>query len=137
MKLNLLLVSFFISLLAIGQKGEEEVLSRMKSFHEAMVKGKSYVPPFIDDSLSYGHSNGWIESHKDFLNNLGVKISYHSFREDSISVTMNRKVAHARFIADIEATMDGKRYMFHLRVLEVWVKNNKTWKLFARQAIKN
>ena len=119
-----------------GQKVENEVLQRMKRFHQVMTNDRLSVEQFIDDSLSYGHSNGWIENRNEFYNNLGGKITYHSIKEDSVRISVNKNVAHARFVADLDVSMDGKRYMFHLRVLEVWVKQKKNWKLFARQAIR-
>ncbi len=126
----------FTSWIAIAQKDEEKVLHQLKGFHEALIKDKLLVPQYLDDSLTYGHSNGWVETKTNLINNLGNKITYHSIKEDSINVVVNNKIAHARFIAIIDATMDGKPNQFRLKVMEVWVKNKKKWKLFARQAIR-
>lgn len=136
MRLVLTIGLFFVSWIAAAQKQEAEVLQRLKQFHESIVRGGPGIDQYIDDSLSYGHSNGWIENKKEFLSDLGSKIVYHSYKEDSIHVSAGSKVAHARFVADVDATLNGTRMQFHLRVLEVWVKEDKNWKLFARQAIK-
>ncbi len=70
------------------------------------------------------------------INNLETGyISYQSFKEDSITVTINGNMANVRFIADITATMKTKTD-YRLKVLEVWVKKGKRWVLFARQAVK-
>ena len=88
-------------------------------------------------ALSYGHSNGWVETKKELIEHLeSGYMEYNSFREDSIKVEVNGNVAHARFIAEINATMSGKEFTFQLRVLEVWVKKGKRWVLFARQAVR-
>ena len=63
-------------------------------------------------------------------------MSYVSYKEDSLKVEINGNVAHARFIADISANLNGKDGNFHLKVLEVWVKKGKRWLLFARQAVR-
>jgi hypothetical protein len=136
MRFVLIILLLFTSWIAIAQKDEEKVLHQLKSFHVALVKNKSLVPQYLDDSVTYGHSNGWVETKMDLINNLGTKITYHSIKEDSISVVVNDKIAHARFIAIVDATMDGKPNQFRLKVMEVWVKNKKKWKLFARQAVK-
>jgi hypothetical protein len=136
MRFFLTIILFFISWIAIAQKDEQKVLHQMKQFHEALVKDKLLVPQYLDDSLTYGHSNGWIETKNDLINNLGNKITYKSIKEDSVNVVVNHKIAHARFVALIEATMDGKPNQFRLKVMEVWVKQKKQWKLFARQAIR-
>lgn len=136
MRWLLTIVLFFAGWAAMAQSQDGEVLQRMKRFHSLLVDDRFYIDQYLDDSLSYGHSNGWVENKKEFLEDLGGKIIYHSFREDSIRVTVHDKVAYARFIADVDVTMEGRRSQFHLRVLEVWVKDRKSWKLFARQAIK-
>lgn len=136
MRILLTILLFFVSWTTIAQKQEGEVLQRLKQFHESMVRGGAAVEQYIDDSLSYGHSNGWIENKKEFLSDLGNMIVYHSYKEDSMRVSVNENMAHARFVADVDVTLNGKRSQFHLRVLEVWVKSKKSWKLFARQAIK-
>lgn len=126
---------FFSGFLAIAQQ-DTDVVQRMKEFHELMVKGSSSVKQYLDDSLSYGHSNGWIENKKDFISDLGTRIDYHSIKEDSINAGVNGKVAHIRFIGVFDATLDGKQNQFRLRVLEIWVKKKKGWKIFARQAVR-
>jgi ketosteroid isomerase-like protein len=136
MRFLLTIVLFFTSWVAVAQKQEGEVVQRVREFHALIVAGGPAIDQYIDDSLSYGHSNGWIENKKEFLSDLGKMIIYHAYREDSINVSVNNNVAHARFVADVDATLNGKRSQFHLRVLEVWVKNKKGWKLFARQAVK-
>lgn len=136
MRFFLSIVLLFISWMAVAQKDEQAVLHRLKAFHEALVKDKSQVPQYLDDSLTYGHSNGWVETKSDLIGNLGNKITYHSITEDSINVVVNKKTAHARFVGVYSATMDGKASQFRLKVMEVWVKDKKRWKLFARQAIR-
>ena len=90
-----------------------------------------------DKALSYGHSNGWIETKAEMIKNLETGyISYHSFKEDSITVVMNNNMASVRFVADINVTLKGATNSYHLKVLEVWVKKGKRWVLFARQAVK-
>jgi hypothetical protein len=109
------------------------VEKRMLAFHDQLAQPRG-IEKYLDDSLSYGHSNGWIETRSEFLANLGGKLVYHSVREDSIRVTVNGNVAHIRFSGDFDVSLDGKRNTFHLRVLEVWVKRGRHWKIFARQA---
>jgi hypothetical protein len=45
-------------------------------------------------------------------------------------------VASVRFVGVYDSTFDGKRAETRLKVLEIWVKKKKGWKLFARQAVK-
>lgn len=90
-----------------------------------------------DKALTYGHSNGWIETKEDMIKNLETGfISYASIAEDSIKIEMNGNMASARFNASITAAFKGKEMLtYQLRVLEVWTKKGNRWVLFARQAV--
>jgi len=132
-------ISFLLCQLAgLAQTDEAKLTSTLKEFHQALVnKNTVSINQQTDKALSYGHSNGWVETKKELIEHLeSGYMGYNSFREDSIKVEVNGTVAHARFIADINATMSGKEFTFKLRVLEVWVKKGKRWVLFARQAIR-
>ena len=90
-----------------------------------------------DKALSYGHSNGWVETKTDIIKDLETGyISYQDYKEDSITISSNGAMANVRFIANVSATMKGTNTNFRLRVLEVWVKKSNRWVLFARQAVK-
>lgn len=110
----------------------------MKEFHQSLVqKNKEGLNQQTDKALSYGHSNGWIQTKTDLIADFdNGTISYQSFKEDSVKVSLNDNVANVRFIADIGATLRGNPSNNHLKVLEVWVKRGKKWILFARQAVR-
>ncbi|HMK03059.1 MAG TPA: nuclear transport factor 2 family protein, partial [Ferruginibacter sp.] len=121
-----------------AQTDEEKLTVTMKEFHQALVnKNNVSINQQTDKAMSYGHSNGWVETKTEMMNNLETGyIAYHSFKEDSLTITVNDKMANVRFIADINATLRGTNAIYHLKVLEVWVKKSKRWVLFARQAVK-
>lgn len=126
---------------AFAQTADEaKLIATVKEFHQALVKQNTVsLNQQTDKALSYGHSNGWIQSKKDLIKDFERGyISYQSIKEDSITVLMNENMANVRFVADITATLGGTTTVnnYHLRVLEVWVKKGKRWVLFARQAVK-
>ena len=124
---------------ALAQTTEEDKLTvTVKEFHQALVKKNTIsLNQQTDKALSYGHSNGWVQSKKDLISDFETGyISYQSFKEDSITVVINENMANVRFVADVEATLKGTASKFHLKVLEVWVKKSKRWVLFARQAVR-
>ena len=141
MKYLLTVILFFISVIAFAQTDEEKLIETLKEFHQALVKQNTIsINQQTDKAVSYGHSNGWVQSKKDLIKDFETgKISYQSFKEDSITVLMNDNMANVRFVADITATLGGTTVVnnYHLKVLEVWVKKGKRWVLFARQAVKN
>lgn len=138
MRKILCILFVFVSLPGFGQGEEANLENGVKTFHRWLVeKNTGSISRQTDRALSYGHSNGWVETKSEFLKNLETGyIVYHSFREDSLQVMINGRMAHARFVADINVSFQGKRGTFRLKVLEVWVKKGKRWLLFARQAVK-
>ena len=135
-----IIFSFILVLFFCGNSAAQgqAVLKRMKKLHELMVTDRFYVDQYVDDSLTYGHSNGWVESRKEFYENLGSRLVYHSITEDSVEVKVNGNYAQVRFNGDFDVTMGGHRAVYKLKVLEVWVRKNKKddWDLFARQAVR-
>jgi hypothetical protein len=138
--LTILSLVFFAN--AFAQKKENndstKLIETVKQFHQAMVnKNTISINQQTDKALSYGHSNGWVETKTEMIKNLETKyITYTSYKEDSVQVNINGNVANVRFNAAIDATMNNKAETFNLKVLEVWIKKGNRWILFARQAVK-
>lgn len=129
-----------LSICVVAQTADEQkLLTTVKEFHQALVnKNTLSINQQTDKALSYGHSNGWVETKTDMIKNLETNyISYQSFKEDSIKVSSNGNIANVRFVAAIEASLKDSRTTYNLKVLEVWVKKGKRWFLFARQSVKN
>ena len=121
-----------------AQTDEEKLVTVLKTFHQQLVDGNTVsINQQTDKALSYGHSNGWVETKNELIKNLETGyMNYNSYKEDSVQVVVNGNMAHARFVADISATLNGKDGNFHLKVLGVWVRKGKRWVLFARQAVR-
>lgn len=136
---TLVIIALLLQAVSVpAQTDEEKLVAALKQFHQALVqKNTVSINQQTDKALTYGHSNGWVETKNEMIKNLETGyIVYTAFKEDSVQVVMNGNMAHARFIADISATLNGKEGNFHLKVLEVWVRKGKRWILFARQAVK-
>jgi Domain of unknown function (DUF4440) len=137
---------FFVFIVVFGsflvlnaQKiNNDRLVESVKAFHTALVnKNTMYINQVTDKALSYGHSNGWLETKADMIKNVETNyIAYSSFGEDSIVVSGNGGLANVRFNASITATMNGASNTYALHVLEVWIKKGSRWLLFARQAVK-
>lgn len=139
MKKLLVIVLLLNIVFANAQTDEQKLTSTLKEFHQALVKKNTVsINQQTDKALSYGHSNGWVETKTDFIKNLETGYaSYKSIKEDSLQVVINGNVANARFVGDYEVSLNGGNpVVYHLKVLEVWVKKGKRWLLFARQAIR-
>lgn len=90
----------------------------------------------LNDKISYGHSNGWIENKKEVIADLfNGKLVYKKIVATKPEVSTSGNVAAARSIADIDAALDGKMMSFKLKVLQVWTWDDGHWTLFARQSV--
>lgn len=128
-----------VQLPAFTQADEEKLAVTLKEFHQALVnKNTVSINQQTDKALSYGHSNGWVETKTDMIKNLETGYTkYHSIKEDSLSVVINGNLANARFVGDYTVSLNGGNTVtYHLKVLEVWVRKGKRWILFARQAVR-
>ena len=138
MKYCLFILLLVSTVFATAQTEEEKLISTMKEFHQALVqKNTVSINQQTEKSLSYGHSNGWVQNKNDIIKDFETGlISYQTYKEDSVQISMSGNFANVRFVADIDATLRGNAISNHLKVLEVWVKKGKRWLLFARQAVK-
>ena len=136
---KLIVIVLLLNIVFVNAQTDAEKLTvTLKEFHQALVKKNTVaINQQTDKALSYGHSNGWVETKIDMIKNLETGyMKYNSYKEDSITITINGAMANVRFVADIETTLNGNNGNYHLKVLEVWVKKGKRWLLFARQAVK-
>lgn len=140
------IVWFLISLVVVGQlvpntreTDDIKLATTIKEFHQSLVnKNTVSINQQTDKALSYGHSNGWVETKTDMIKNLETGYTkYYSIKEDSLNVVVNGNMANARFVGDYTVALNGGNSVtYHLKVLEVWVKKGKRWLLFARQAVR-
>jgi len=137
MRYLLTILSLFISLNVFSQDaaGLKEAIT---GFNTALVNKDSVaIRTLVSDKLSYGHSNGWIQTEKDIVADLyNGKISYTTIGQGEEDIVMEGNTACVRNEASIVAVMNGKTLQFKLKVLQVWIWNEDGWKLLARQSVK-
>ena len=122
-----------------AQTAEEKLTTTLKEFHQALVKKNTVsINQQTDKALSYGHSNGWVETKAEIISNLETGYTkYFSIQEDSLTVQLNGNMANVRFVGDYNVALKGGAPVtYHLKELEVGVRKGKRWILFARQALK-
>ena len=138
MKKFFIIFFLLLSINAIAQTDEEKLMNTVKEFHQTLVKKNIVsINQQTDKILSYGHSNGWVETKAEMMKNIeSGYLKYNSIQEDSLTVSMNGKLASVRFNAIIDVDLNGKNGTYFLKVLEVWQRKGKRWILFARQAVR-
>lgn len=116
-------------------KDDEEVISLSKRKFKWMVdKNIDSLEMILDERLSYIHSNGWIQTKKDFLNDFSHKLIYHEISVSEMKVHTYRKSAVITGKGHFSVTMDGNLIGVDLLFTEVYVRTGGKWKLVSRHA---
>ena len=102
-----------------------------------IAKDTAVLKQLLHKDLSYGHSNGWVETRGDVIKDLvSGKLAYSKIDAKNIKWSITNIVATMRNSSDINYELDGKPGELHLHVLQVWLKTNKGWQLLTRQSTK-
>ena len=132
-----LTIMLFVNFSVHAQK-DSILIKESKALHYFLVTNNSAaLHQKLNTALSYGHSNGWIETKKDVINNIATKcLVYNSIEVDSITQHIQGKTGYVRFVGNCDVIYKGTSNIFKLKVLEVWTKRKGKWQLLARQAVK-
>ena len=141
MKKLFLFLFLAIAIHSLAQNDEHKVLDRVKQLNDAIFMNKDSVEldGLMADKVTYGHSGGKVENRSEMISGaVHSPSTYKNFAMDSATVFFEGKnVAVVRHV--LKATSvdrEGKESPLHIGVLQVWVMQNKQWKLMARQAVK-
>ena len=138
-KYIILCVTLFFANAGFSQSKEyARVEAAVEKLKLAMISGVREDLAFIvDDSLSYGHSGGAVEGKAEFVEKIASGKSDFvtiSLTDQKITITGNVAVVRHQLFATNND--NGKPGEVKLKVLLVFKKVGKDWKLLARQAVK-
>ena len=119
-------------------KQEKAVGNAVEQLRKAMVDAdRSMMDHLVSEHLSYGHSGGYIDDKKEFIEKIvSGKSDFVSIDQSEQTIRVCRNVAMVRHILSAKTNDGGKPGEVHLRILLVWQKIAGKWKLLARQAVK-
>jgi ketosteroid isomerase-like protein len=106
------------------------------AFNKALLNRDTVtIKKLVDSKIQYGHSNGWIQTRQDIMNDMyNGKLTYTDIQQSDMQVRMEGNIALVRSNVAIDAAMNSKVVQFKLAVLQVWKKEKTGWILIARQA---
>jgi hypothetical protein len=136
MKICITILALFISSLLFGQTSFlKDAVSKLD---KALVeKDTVTLKQLLHKNVTYGHSNGWVETKEDVIKDLASgKLIYHTIKSDSLTWKTEANWASVRSKTKAEVSVNGNRVELTLHILEVWLKTNKGWQLIARQSTK-
>jgi hypothetical protein len=117
-------------------KQEKEVLevSRAK-FNWLVNKNIDSLQFVLDDRLTYIHSNGWVQSKKELIDDLlSEKLTYDKIEVLESTVRLYSKSAVVTGKGKFVASLSGTTNTFDLTYTETYVLQKREWKLVSRHA---
>lgn len=131
---------FFTTAVTFAQADSVSLKSAIADLDKAMIsKDEKALMQLLNVDVSYGHSNGWVETKTDILNDLkSGKLTYSKIENTTLSIAaINNNWATVRTNTIATAsTAAGTSVDLRLHVLQVWLKTKDGWQLIARQATK-
>ena len=125
--------SSFAQIDSIGLKNAMQQLDKA-----LLQKDETVLRSVLHNDLSFGHSNGWIQSKNDILSDFASgKLTYNKFENNSSAiVTVSKKYATVKSNTNAEGLVNGSAFKLTLHIMQFWIKTKKGWQLIARQSAK-
>jgi hypothetical protein len=140
MKNILLLILLIGGTQAFSQNPEAEKVNQLhkRKFDWLINKKYDSLKWLLDEQAKYIHSNGWIQSKAEVIEDLkSGKLNYTSVIIEESSVSYFDKSAVVTGKGFFKGLMtDNTEFTIHLLYTEVYIKQKKEWKLVSRQATK-
>lgn len=137
--ISLVFTFSFFSCAWSQKAGEQEavVMAKMDSLKIALISKDSVVLySLLAPDVSYGHSNGMIQTREQLIADLmsGVQ-DYKSIESSNISTSITESAAIVTTNTRVSMLFNTKRLELKMKILLVWIKRNGEWKLAARQSV--
>jgi hypothetical protein len=132
-------ITFFIVACNNKKVGESGGLTQaLEDFRIALLDPtEQQLRALTSAQLSYGHSSGKLETQDEFVSTLlSGRSDFVELRFSDESVISKGNTAVVRHRLDALTNDAGQTGTVSLQVMLVWIKENGTWKLLARQAVK-
>ena len=125
---------------SVGAQGGDEaaVTQSVETLRKALLEpDKAKLAQVTSDQVSYGHSDGRVETKEQFINGVMTRkqvVKSLTFPDLKVSVVGNAAIVRHIYMAESE--LDGKATTTKIGALQVWQKQDGTWKLLARQGFR-
>ena len=122
-----------------AQAGDEAaVADAVETLRKALFEAnKAKLEQVAAPQISYGHSDGRVETKEQFINGVMTrKQVVKSLAYPELKVAVVGNAAIARHLHLSESELEGKTTTTRIGALQVWQKQNGSWKLLARQGFR-
>lgn len=135
--MRLFFVLLILSTYSFAQsKEEQEVLDlSARKFVWMQNKQLDSLEAILDDRLMYIHSNGWVETKSEVIDDLkNGKLTYEQVKLTESRVRLWDDTAIVTGKGIFNVVLDGKPLEFNLGFSEVYILQYGKWKLVSRHA---
>jgi ketosteroid isomerase-like protein len=125
---------------SVGAQGGDEaaVTQSVETLRKALLEpDKAKLAQVTSDQISYGHSDGRVETKEQFINGVMTRkqvVKSLTFPDLKVSVVGNAAIVRHIYLSESE--LDGKATTTRIGALQVWQKQDGAWKLLARQGFR-
>jgi hypothetical protein len=135
--LSFVLLFGLLALNGFSQPAEEKAVSELsrKKFNWLIRKEADSLNRVLDDRVEYVHSNGWVQSKKDVLDDMkSGKLVYQAVTIKESAVRIYGQAAIVTGLGTFEGINSGTAFKLDLKYTEVYVKSTQGWKLASRHS---
>ena len=138
-KLLLGFIVLFLVNSSFAQVDSIGLKNAMQQLDKALLqKDETVLKSVLHQDLSYGHSNGWVQSKSDVLNDfISGKLTYSKIENNSSAIiVITKEYATVKTDTNAEGAVNGTAFNLKLHIMQFWIKTKKGWQLIARQSTK-
>jgi hypothetical protein len=140
MKWLLSLLFVIAALASQARSGDKEQLKAAidKLDKALLAKDSVILKTVLHQKVSYGHSNGWIETKQEVIDDLfNGKLTYQQIEPTAAAqITVSSGTGIVRTTLRVSVVVQGSPLTLKLKVLQAWVQEKGKWKLLGRQSVK-
>lgn len=137
---SLITVLFFLLVQQAAAQGRDTLGLKQAahSLNEALVhKDERALKTLLSKSVTYAHSNGWMERKKELIENLfNGKLSYVAIKPWQEQFTVNEQKGLVKSKAEYDVLMSKQLLHFKLDVTQLWQWKKGKWVLMSRQSVR-
>jgi unsaturated rhamnogalacturonyl hydrolase len=140
MKKSYLFIFLFFTILDVHAQTQKKlaVQTAVSKLIAAMISGnRSDLESISSSHLSYGHSGGLVEGREAFIEKIASgKSDFVTIEISEQTIEIVGKTAIVRHLFNATTNDGGKPGIVKLKILLIFQKENGSWKMLARQAVK-
>lgn len=119
-----------------AQSDSSQLMQLVRELDQALIKQDTVaLDRLLDKNLLFGHSNGWVQTKQEVLQDFGSgKVQYLSMESSEVKLQeLSKSLATITLKLKAVGRAGEKEFQLDLHVLQVWKKDKKGWQLYVRQ----